>query len=193
MNILHITSSANPTPSTSTLLGTEIAAKLAGTVVTRDTNAGLSAVVSAWVAANFTPKVERTLAQSATLACSDTLVAEVETADTLIISAPIYNFGIPSTLKAWIDMICRARVTFRYTSDGPIGLLEGKRAILVLTSGGTKVGSDIDFASGYLKHVLGFIGITDVEIVAADRISAEGDQAIASARAAISALQPLAA
>lgn len=189
MNILHITSSANAAASTSTLLGTEIAEKLAGTLVTRDTNASLPALDSAWVAANFTPAATRTDAQVAALSLSDQIVAELKAADTLIISAPIYNFGIPSTLKAWIDMICRVGETFEYSAEGPKGLLEGKRAILALSSGGTKVGSDIDFASGYLRHILGFVGITQVEVIAADRISAEGDQAMANARSAISALQ----
>lgn len=193
MSILHITSSANPGPSTSTMLGAEVAAKLGTSIVTRDTNTGLATVDAAWVAANFTPVEDRTAEQKATLASSDTLIDELKAADTLIISAPIYNFAVPSTLKSWIDMICRAGVTFKYSAEGPKGLLEGKKAILVMTSGGTAVGSDIDFASGYLRQIMGFIGITDVEVIAADRIAAEGDQAIADARTAISALPAIAA
>ncbi len=188
MSILHITSSANPSPSTSTLLGTEAAIKIGTPIVTRDTNAGLPLVDASWIAANFTPEEERTDAQRAVLATSDALIEEVKAADTLIISAPIYNFSVPASLKAWIDLICRAGVTFRYTPDGPQGLLQDKHAILVITSGGTSVGSDIDFASGYLRQIMNFVGITNIEVIAADRIMAEGDQAIAEARSAIAAL-----
>ncbi|UWR22865.1 FMN-dependent NADH-azoreductase [Sulfitobacter sp. S190] len=188
MSTLYITSSANPGASTSDTLGRETAEKLGGPVVVRDTNKGLIPIDQSWIAANFTPADDRSAVQRNRLALSDTLIAEVEAADTLVIAAPVYNFGVPSTLKAWIDHICRAGLTFKYTPDGPVGLLQGKRAIIVLASGGTKVGSDIDFASGYLRHIMGFIGITDVEIIAADRIMAEGDQAVSDARAKIAAL-----
>jgi FMN-dependent NADH-azoreductase len=122
------------------------------------------------------------------LALSDSLVAELQAADTVLITLPIWNFGIPSTLKAWIDQVARAGVTFRYTPDGPVGLLEGKRAILAVASGGTEVGSAIDFATDYLRHVLGFIGIHEVEIVAADRLMVDADASHAKADAAIDAL-----
>ena len=193
MSILHITSSANPGPSTSTMLGAEVAAKIGTPIVIRDTNAGLPTIDATWVAANFTPADDRTAEQKATLAASDVLIDELKAADTLIISAPIYNFSVPSTLKSWIDMICRVGVTFQYSAEGPKGLLQDKKAILVMTSGGTAVGSDIDFASGYLRQIMTFIGITDVEVIAADRIAAEGDQAIAEARTAITALTAIAA
>ena len=91
-------------------------------------------------------------------------------------------------LKAWIDLIARAGVTFSYTESGPKGLLDGKRLIIAVASGGTPVGSDMDFASGYLKHVMSFIGIQDVEIIAADQLVAQRDKAIASARAHIDTL-----
>jgi FMN-dependent NADH-azoreductase len=112
-----------------------------------------------WVTANFTPPEERGEAERAALAESDALVAELKAADVLVIGVPIYNFGIPAALKAWVDLVARARVTFRYTEQGPVGLLTGKRAYLAVASGGTPVGSAIDFATGYLRHVLGFLGI----------------------------------
>jgi FMN-dependent NADH-azoreductase len=93
----------------------------------------------------------------------------------LVIGVPIYNFGVPATLKAWIDMIARARVTFRYTDQGPQGLLTGKKAYLLVASGGTPVGSAIDFATPWLKHVLAFIGITEVEVIAAERLMIQGE------------------
>jgi FMN-dependent NADH-azoreductase len=146
-----------------------------------------------WVGANFTPPEERGEAQRAALAHSDALVAELMAADVLVIGVPIYNFGVPAALKAWVDMVARARVTFRYTENGPEGLLRGKRAYLAVASGGTAVGSAIDFATGYLRHVLGFLGIEEVEIVAADQAMVRGaDEAIGAAQRHIEALLPAA-
>lgn len=150
-------------------------------------------VDAAWVDANFTAPEQRSEAQRAALAESDALVAELKGADVLVIGVPIYNFGIPAKLKAWVDMVARARVTFRYSENGPVGLLRGKRAYLAVASGGTAVGSEIDFATGYLRHVLGFLGIDDVEIVAADRLMGRGEgEAIGQARRRIDRLLPAA-
>jgi FMN-dependent NADH-azoreductase len=102
-----------------------------------------------------------------------------------VIGVPVYNFGVPAALKAWIDLVARAGVTFKYTETGPVGLLNDKRAILAVATGGTPVGSDIDFATGYMKHVLGFIGIHNVEVIAADSVMANGADAIASAQSDI--------
>ena len=144
-----------------------------------------------WVDANFTPPEERGEAQRAALAHSDSLVAELIAADVLVIGVPIYNFGVPAALKAWVDLVARARVTFRYTENGPVGLLRGKRAYLAVASGGTTVGSDTDFATGYLRHMLGFLGIEDVEIVAADGVLVRGtDEALGSAHGRIEELLP---
>jgi FMN-dependent NADH-azoreductase len=103
------------------------------------------------------------------------LIAELEAADTIVIGVPLYNFGIPAALKAWIDLIARARRTFRYTEAGPEGLLKDKKAYLVVASGGVPVGSDYDFATGYLRHVLGFVGITDVTVIDAGQQMMDGD------------------
>lgn len=139
-------------------------------VVVRDLSTGVGLINEAWIGANFTDKADRSDEQKALLAQSDALVNEIRVADTLVISLPIYNFGIPAALKAWIDLVCRARETFHYTESGPQGLLEGKKAFIIVASGGTEVFSDIDFASNYMRHVLGFIGITDVTFVEADRL-----------------------
>ncbi|MEC8197518.1 MAG: NAD(P)H-dependent oxidoreductase, partial [Pseudomonadota bacterium] len=120
--------------------------------------------------ATFTPPEARTEAQKEALAISDTLVAELQAADTLVIGVAMYNFSIPASLKAWIDQIARAGVTFAYTETGPKGLLEGKKALITIASGGTEIGSDIDFASNYLRFVLGFVGITDVTILNKDGV-----------------------
>jgi FMN-dependent NADH-azoreductase len=138
-------------------------------ITVRDLAASAPSLVNAdWVAANFTPADERGAGQRAVLAESDALVAELVAADVIVIGVPIYNFGVPAALKAWVDMVARARLTFRYTENGPEGLLHGKHAYLVAASGGVPVGSEIDFATGYLRHLLGFLGIDEVETIAAD-------------------------
>ena len=139
-------------------------------VLVRDVSQGLPFVDEDWVGANFTDPSERSEEQQRKLALSDSLVAELRAADTIVIGTPIYNFSVPAALKAWIDLVARARETFRYTETGPVGLLEGKKAYVIVASGGTKVGSEIDYAANYLKHVLGFVGVTDVTIIAADQL-----------------------
>jgi FMN-dependent NADH-azoreductase len=187
MTILHVTSSTNPAASKSTLLGTEVVAKLGSTATTRDTST-IPAIDADWVAANFTPADQRSAQQTKAMALSDTLVDELKAADTVVISVAMYNFSIPATLKSWIDQICRAGITFKYSAAGPEGLLAGKRAILVVATGGTPVGSTMDYATHYLRHILGFVGITNVQIVAVDRLAEEADKALADARQAITAL-----
>ena len=141
-----------------------------------------------WVGANFTPDENRSDGQKQVLELSDTLIAELETADTLVLGVPIYNFGAPAAFKAWVDLIARARKTFKYTETGPVGLLEGKKAYVVIASGGTQSGSEIDFATPYVRHVLGFVGIHDVTIIAADQLMSTGDEKLNTARAQIAAV-----
>ncbi len=150
-------------------------------VARRDVSAGLPFVDAAWVGANLTEPDARNAAQRQALAKSDELVAEVMAADVLVIATPIYNFSVPASLKAWIDQVARARLTFRYTEYGPEGLLTGKKAYILAATGGTEVGSAIDFATPWLTFVLGFLGITDVEVIAADRSMLRGDAARKSA------------
>jgi len=188
MTILHIDSSARTTGSVTRDLSARIAGKLGGDVIRRDLQNALSQINEAWVSANFTPADERDAAQRDTLALSDQLVDELQRADTIVIGAPVYNFGVPAALKAWIDLVARAGLTFKYTENGPEGLLTGKRAIIAVATGGTPVGSEIDFATGYLKHIMGFIGIHDVDVIAADRVMANGAEAVADAKAEIEKL-----
>ena len=154
-----------------------VAAGAVDRVVGRDLLDGVELVDPAWIGANFTPAAERDDAARARLAGSDALVDELVEADVVVIGCPIYNFGPPAALKAWIDQIARARRTFVYTESGPKGLLEGKRAYVIVTSGGTAVDSPIDFATPYLRHALGFVGIDDVTVIAADRTGARGEAA----------------
>lgn len=186
--ILHIDSSARTQGSVTRDLSQDIVSRFGGEVIRRDLKEPLPQITEAWVGANFTKPEDRDSVQQDTLGLSDTLVAELQSADVVVIGAPIYNFSIPAALKAWIDLVCRAGVTFQYTEYGPKGLLTGKKAIIAVASGGTATGSEIDFATGYLRHVLGFIGISDVEIIAADQMGAQGEAAITAAKAQVQAL-----
>ncbi|MGX9995664.1 FMN-dependent NADH-azoreductase [Vibrio sp. JZG120] len=109
--------------------------------------------------------------QQAVVELSDTLIEEVKNADTLVIAAPMYNFTIPTQLKNWIDLIARAGVTFKYTENGVQGLIEGKKAIVITTRGGIHKDSPTDNVTPYLRTVLGFVGITDVEFVYAEALN----------------------
>jgi FMN-dependent NADH-azoreductase len=100
----------------------------------------------------------------------------------IVIGVPVYNFGVPAALKAWVDMIARARSTFRYSDQGPVGLLQGKKVFLVVASGGVAVDSDIDFATPYMRQALRFLGITDIDVIAADQQIQRGSDAMSSAR-----------
>ena len=187
--VLHIDTSARHNGSYSRDLTRAVVDRLApDTVVTRDLTNTIPLITETWIGASFTDPQERTPEQHEALAISDELVAEVQAADTLVIGVAMYNFSIPAALKAWIDQVARAGVTFRYTESGPVGLLEGKRAILVIASGGVPVGSDYDFATDYMRHVLGFIGIRDVDVVAAAQLNSNADEVMQSANAAVAEL-----
>jgi len=197
LKVLRLDSSARSDGSMSRRVADELIEQLreregAVEVRVRDLAVDAPSFVDAdWVDANFTPPEQRNEEQKAALAQSDALVSELKAADILVIGVPIYNFGIPAALKAWVDMVARARLTFRYTENGPVGLLQGKRVYLAVASGGTAVGSELDFATGYLRHVLGFLGIDDVQIVAADRLMARGEEeAMREAHAQVDRLIP---
>lgn len=131
---------------------------------------GLPFIDEQWITANFTDPEQRTDRQQAKLALSDSLVTDLQQASHIVIAAPIYNFSVPAVLKAWIDMVARPRVTFRYTENGPEGLLKGKKAYLVVASGGVPLESDYDFATPYLRQVMGFLGIDDVTLINANEL-----------------------
>lgn len=137
----------------------------------------------------------RNLQQQAIVAQSDALIDELKTADTIVIGLPMYNFGVPSTLKAYFDHVARAGATFRYTETGPVGLLTGKKAYVLATRGGAHAGTSRDVESAYVRQFLGFLGITDVEFVYAEglAISEAGKQSsLASAVVAIERINGLA-
>lgn len=190
-NILRLDSGAKHDASTTRLLADEVVAHLSGpstNVVRRDLSIEVpSAVTNDWVIATRVSGAE-TGAQKAALAESDSLVDELVAADVVVISAPIYNFSFPASLKLWIDQIARAGRTFNYSEAGPEGLLSGKRAIVVVASGGVPIGSPMDFATPYLKQVLGFVGIADVQFIVAERTAFDAAAAVSVARDQILAL-----
>ena len=117
---------------------------------------------------------------------SDKLVSELKESDIIIISAPIYNYGPPATLKAWSDLVARIGETFRFKPDGRReGLLKDKRAYLVITSGGTKLNSKEDFLTPWLKFILNFFGIDKVDIISADQMALDYKKSINNAEAQI--------
>jgi FMN-dependent NADH-azoreductase len=144
-------------------------------------------VDEAWVAASFTEDKKRTAAQKKILAASDKYIDEVLGADVIVIGTPIYNFTVPAALKAWVDQIIRAKRTFAYKTGGGYDALvpAGKKLIIVATSGGVPVGSPYDMATAYIKNILGFIGITDVQVIAADQLNTLGAGQIDKAKAEI--------
>ncbi len=187
--LLRIDASPRGADSTTRRIADAVIARLAPEqTIARDVSAGLPLLDLDWIGANFTPDEARTADQRAALALSDSLVAELRAADTIVIAVPVWNFGVPAALKAWIDLVARAKVTFRYTENGPEGLLKGKRAVIVVASGGTEVNGPMDFVTPYLTHVMGFLGITDVEIVASDRQMVDPEASAARAEADIAAL-----
>lgn len=185
--ILHVDASQRERGSVSRGLSQalveQLRAKYPGSrVIRRDLAAGIPLVDADWMAANETADDQRTAAQREVLAFSDELVAELRDSDVWVIGTPVYNFSLPPVLKAWIDQICRARVTFAYSESGPRGLLDDRKVFLAIASGGSKIGSPTEFLTPYVSHVLGFIGIRDVEIIAADQLLMAGEDKIAEAR-----------
>ncbi len=187
LNILKIDSSSRHEGSVSRQLSSEVVQKLtaahsSANVVERDATQGLAPIGEDWIGANFTPADSRSDSQKQALSLSDSLVAELHAADVLVIGVPIYNFGVPAALKAWIDLIARAGETFQYGENGPVGLLTGKRAIVTVASGGVPVGSPMDHATTYLTQVLGFVGISDVTYISATGLAMDPEAPLLAAR-----------
>jgi FMN-dependent NADH-azoreductase len=164
--VLHIDASARLAGSVSrTASAALVAEQNADRVITRDLAETLPLLDETWVTATFIAPGDRTEEQAAGLSLSDQLVAELQEADTIVIGTPIYNFAGPASLKAWIDQVARAGVTFRYTENGPEGLLAGKKIIVAVASGGVSIGSPMDFLTPHLSQFFAFLGLTDVSFV----------------------------
>jgi FMN-dependent NADH-azoreductase len=195
MNILQINSSLRGTQSESTRVANAIVARLAAanpgaTVTVRDVGANPHPVLDeAALGALFTPADQRTADQAARVALDDTLIAEAQAADVIVLGAPMYNFGMPIQLKAWFDAIARAGVTFRYTENGPEGLLKNKKVVVAAARGGIYP-LDADPQVPHIRMLLNFLGLTDHEFIysagqamgpeAAAKGQAEADAAVAA-------------
>src|SRR5437868_772427 len=194
MNILHVTSSARGSASYSNRVATQVLDELrvrnpGASVTTRDlASAPLPHIGDDFVAATRSPNGPQTDAQRALLAQSDALVDQLFAADVIVIAAPMINFTIPTNLKTWIDYVARAGRTFRYSEKGPEGLVIGKQVIVVAARGGIYSGASnaLDFQVPYLKGALGFLGMTDVEVLEVEG-TAYGPEAAEKAVAAATA------
>ena len=189
LRVLRLDASASPAESASRKLGDAMIARLRRSVPIelhqRDLNLDARFIDAGWIEANFTPCGERSKEQSELLRLSDRLIEELNWANHILLTTPMYNFSVPATLKSWIDLVCRAGVTFSYDEDGPMGLLSYKRAEIIVTTGGVALGSETDFVSGYLKHVFTFLGIDDIDIIGADRMNIDAEDSLARALARI--------
>jgi len=197
MNILQINSSARTVGSHSTRMANDIAARLqaanpSAALTLRDLGrTPHPALDEATLQALFTPAEQRTPAQNARVAQDGELIAELQAADVVVLGVPMYNFGVPAALKNWIDAIARAGVTFKYTDKGPVGLLQGKKLYVALARGGLYRDTPADTQVPYLKTLLGFLGMTDVQFVYAEGLAMGPDaekKALASADEQIEAV-----
>ncbi len=190
-NILRIDSSAR--------LGDSVSRELVGRLIDRfgddtsvevthrDLAAGVPLLSETTLQCMWTPADQRTDEQNAQLRVADEFIRELVEADAVVIGLPIYNFGPPASLKAWADLVARAGTTFRYTENGPEGLVPNKPAYIVYAAGGVPAGSPMDFSSTWLSTFLGFLGITDVTLIPAQGLNVDPEAALAAARAEIDA------
>lgn len=198
MRLLHVDSSILGNGSVSRALTAQVVARWRERVpglevVYHDLAAEpLTHIAGAHFAARATPEEARTPEQRAEIAASDRALAEFLAADIVVIGAPMYNFTVPTQLKAWIDRLAIAGKTFQYTAEGPVGLAGGKKVIVVSSRGGVySAGSPaaaIDHQEPYLRAIFGFFGITDIDYIRAEGVNIgpeQRDQAIAAARAVI--------
>ena len=197
MKILQINSSARADGSHSTRLANTVVERVlaslpnpgAASITVRDLGRSPHPELNETaLQALFTPAEQRTPEQAARVALDDALIAELQSADVVVLGVPMYNFGAPASLKNWIDAISRAKVTFQYTVSGPEGLLKGKKVYVVLTRGGQYRNTPADTQAPYLKTVFSFLGMTDLQFVYAEGLAMGPDaeqQALASARTQI--------
>lgn len=190
--ILKVVASFRGNASVSNQISDEVIARLKEkegdvTVTVRDvSNNPISHLDSELFSAFLTPEANRSESQQKAVDISDEMIQEVFDADIIVIGVPMYNFTIPSVLKSWIDHIARANITFKYTENGPVGLVNHTKVYLAISTGGVYTDdalAPIDFTENYLKAVLGFIGITDVTTFRAEGMAIPGiaDTAVSKA------------
>ena len=186
--ILHIASSTRGNESATGLLASELIERVGGadaTVVKRTLADGVPQLSVAATAELTATQADRSADAADVLTSADELIAELQAADVLVIGAPIYNFGPPSSLKAWADLVARAGTTFAYTETGPAGLLADRPTYIVAASGGTPIGGEIDFGTRWLRQFLNFLGIIDITVIGADGMAMDPDAGLAAARSQI--------
>jgi len=202
MNILLVTSSPRGSASHSTQIARALAERLAvgkpgADIVVRDLAAApLPHINDAFAVARELPPEKLTAAQRETLRLSDALVKELMESDIVILAAGMINFGIPSTLKTYIDHILRPRATFRYTPNGPEGLVTGKKIYLVVARGGVYsqgTTQTLNFQDTYLRAALGFIGLRDLEVITVEGVAFGPDAARKAVTDALARISDLAA
>lgn len=198
--ILLVTTSPRGLESYSNQIAQALVAKLQaaapGTrLVTRDFAAApLPHVGEDYIVGRMLPAAERSAAQATSVALSDALIAELFASDTIVIASPMYNFGVPSTLKAWIDHLARAGLTFSYSAAGPEGLVKGKKVYLIVARGGVYSEGPMgghNFQEPYLKTILSLLGMTDVETIAIEGVAygpEAADKAVDGALGQVAAL-----
>ena len=192
MNILRLDSSMRQSGSDSRSLADTLVSKLqkklaASTLACRDLKTGIGHVSGAWREASLNKKETRSSQDRAVLAQSDALSAELDRADILVVAMPMYNFSVPTSFRAWVDLVCRDNVDgASATSDG--ARAQNKRAVVVLTSNHTKCCTSDDFATGYAKFILRFLGASSVDIVDATGLASDRDAVLVRARATIDRL-----
>lgn len=184
VNVLHITASIFGENGVSTQLTKTALEKLKATI-------GDVTVIERDLTADALPHFNLdtiTAVTNGEAKLADTLIEELKAADLILLGLPMYNFGVPSQFKAWVDHVARAGTTFKYTETGPVGLLDDRKVIVAASRGGIYNGTDMDTQTPYLTHFLGFIGIKDLEFVYAEGVNLDGsirEDSIAKAQHAI--------
>ena len=167
---------------------TKLRAELADSeIVWRDLKSGIGHVNSAWRDASLGTAAARSAEERAVLAQSEALTSEVDRADIIVLAVPIYNFSIPAALKAWVDMVCRNNVDGA-TAIGKTEAHRYKHAIVILTSNHTRAGADDEFATGFMRFILKFIGCTDIDVVDATGLANDKQEILRAANYQIDAI-----
>jgi FMN-dependent NADH-azoreductase len=184
MKILQLTSSPRLSQSTSTALAEKITARIKvgspnAQVFRRDLVSEPHPLIDDYaVEALFTAPEQRTVEQKARVALDDALIEQLMDVDVIVVGAPMYNFGIPVQLKAWVDAVCRVGVTFTYDENGSNGLVSGKKVYLAVSRGGNYLGMPEDYQLPYLQYVLSFLGMTDIEVIVAEGMDMGADSQV---------------
>ncbi|MBE2898275.1 NAD(P)H-dependent oxidoreductase [Pasteurellaceae bacterium 20609_3] len=192
-NILVLKTSVNGEKSFSNKVVDAIVAKAKATspdvtITERDLNQHGVPVLTAETAAAIRAGLSESAVQQQAIALADTLISELKNADHIIIGLPRYNFTAPASFKAYVDYIARPRVTFRYGVNGPEGLLPDVGVTVVIASGGSYAGQPYDFMTGWVKQVLGFVGLVNVNVIHVENTAMAGEQALAQAYEAVDKL-----